>query len=678
MTRKSDTQQQKSGRIGSFGIVAVIVSVLCVVGIFYLGHLQIRSVLQKEGDLIAMAWYENMRHSESGVAGLVDGTSPALNDDLLGSFGIDALAVIRRDGSVETLHGRLAATEAELKPALEASGLPRADRRSTIVIDHSSFLSPVTATWVVFPSMPGGGQLAVRFDQRLEALDLSNSFKSQLVYLSGIAVVTFFSFMAGFTYRTRQMQREKQDLVYLAMHDELTGLANRKHFEQRLAEALEDAEEQEHKTGLLILDLDGFKAVNDTLGHPVGDNLLRATAERLKNSLREEDLLCRLAGDEFAVIVPVVQDVSALRALAERMLRLIEQPFRIDGQEIQIGCSIGMTIGPDNGEDVKTLIRNADFALYRAKGGGRRTWRFFDPKMAEDQRSRETLEDGLRYAIQNELFTILYQPQHDLKSGDVVCYEALLRWKLPSKNLVPTSMFLSVAEETGLIIPMGEWVIRQVARDLNVLPPEARIAINLSAAQLQRDGTDTYIAEALASADVEPGRLEIEVNESILGRGEKAAFTRLEGLREAGISIVLDNFGVGTSSLGLVSRYPFDKIKLDRTFLARIEDPKKASAVVGAICNLGRSLGMVVVGEGVETVEHRDILASCGCNLGQGYYFGHPVTLEEVVGEIARTTANRAQASLAAGDMRAAPAEPQSGQEEEGAAARPVRLAASA
>jgi len=647
MTGKSENQQQQQGgRFGLFGITAVLISVLCVLAVFYLGHLQIRSVLKKEGDLIAMAWYENVRHSDLGIEGLLQGTSPALKSGLLDSFAIDTLAVVERDGSLATIQGEDRVTSTELGPALKTSGLPRPDRRSVILVDHSSFFVPVVATWVVFPVEPGGRQVAVRLDQRAEATDLSNSFKRELVYLSGIAVVTFFSFMAGFTYRTRQMQREKQDLVYLAMHDELTGLANRKHFEQRLGEALEEAERLDQKTGLLILDLDGFKAVNDTLGHPVGDNLLRATAERLKNSLREEDLLCRLAGDEFAVIVPVVQDVSALRSLAERMLRLIEQPFRIDGQEIQIGCSIGMTIGPDNGEDVKTLIRNADFALYRAKGGGRRTWRFFDPKMAEDQRSRETLEDGLRYAIQNELFTILYQPQYDLKSGEVVCYEALLRWKLPSKNLVPTSMFLSVAEETGLIIPMGEWVIRQVVRDLKVLPPESRIAINLSSAQLQRDGTDTYIAEALASGGVAPERLEIEVNESILGRGEKAAFTRLEGLREAGISIVLDNFGVGTSSLGLVSRYPFDKIKLDRTFLARIDDPEKARAVVGAICNLGRSLGMVVVGEGVETAEHRDILASCGCNLGQGYYFGHPVTLEEVIGDIARTTAHKAHAAL--------------------------------
>ncbi|WP_051630978.1 putative bifunctional diguanylate cyclase/phosphodiesterase [Afifella pfennigii] len=662
--------QHVGRRFGFASLTAVFIAVGLVIWIFFLGHLQIRSVLKKEGDLIAMAWYENVRHSEAGIAGLLAGNSPALNENRLKSFAIDTLAVVRADGSLATLYGKPVATETELRPALgEVLAQASGNQRSTVLVDRSSLFVPAMATWVVFPAV-SEQQIAVRFDQALEAAALSTTFKRELVYLSGIAVVTFFSFMAGFTYRTRQMQREKQDLVYLAMHDELTGLANRKHFEQKLAEALDAAERLEHKTGLLILDLDGFKAVNDTLGHPVGDNLLRATAERLKNSLREEDLLCRLAGDEFAVIVPVVQEVGALRSLAERMIRLIEQPFRIDGQEIQIGCSIGVTVGPDNGEDVKTLIRNADFALYRAKGGGRRTWRFFDPKMAEDQRSRETLEDGLRYAIQNELFTLLYQPQYDLKSGEVVCYEALLRWKLPSKDLVPTSMFLSVAEETGLIIPMGEWVVRQVARDLTVLPSQARIAINLSAAQLQRDGTDTYIIEALASADVAPERLEVEVNESILGRGEKAAFTRLEGLRRAGVSVVLDNFGVGTSSLGLVSRYPFDKIKLDRTFLARIDDPDKVRAVVGAICNLGRSLGMVVVGEGVETREHKHMLAQCGCQLGQGYYFGHPITLEAVIEEAARHAAQKARAAMAEPGDKGATADDK---------AKPqIRLAASA
>ncbi|WP_307154165.1 putative bifunctional diguanylate cyclase/phosphodiesterase [Rhodopseudomonas julia] len=628
-------------------LLAVLIAVSVVVGMFLVGHYQIRSVLKNEAALVATAWYESARHGRSGLDGLLDGRSEALNAPLLRSFAIDTLAVGDPQAGIVTVVGDEGRSEKELRPILETAGShPGNPQRSVHAVDESLFLSPYFATWVVFPVTPEGRQVAVRFDQTFEASQLLTTFNRQLVYLTGIAVVTFFSFMAGYTYRTQQMQREKQDLVYLAMHDELTGLGNRKKFEQSLGEMLAKASEKSHKIGLLILDLDGFKSINDTLGHPVGDNLLRATAERLKNSLRDEDLLCRLSGDEFAVIVPVVPDNHALPALADRMIRLIEQPFRIEGHEITIGCSIGITVGPDNGDTAKTLIRNADFALYRAKAGGRQTWRFFDPKMAEDQRSRETLEDGLRYAIQNDLFTLLYQPQYDLKSGEVVCYEALLRWKLTNENLVPTSMFLSVAEETGLIIPMGEWVIRQVARDCRALPPGVRVAVNLSAAQLQRDGTETYIAEALANSDIAPNRIEIEVNESILGRGEEAAFSRLERLREAGVSLVLDNFGVGTSSLGLLSRYPFDKIKLDRTFLSRISDPQKARAVVSAVCRLGQSLGMAVVGEGVENEAHRDLLRESGCNLAQGYFFGAPVTVEEVIGQEALATAARGRGGM--------------------------------
>jgi diguanylate cyclase (GGDEF)-like protein len=377
-----------------------------------------------------------------------------------------------------------------------------------------------------------------------------------------------------------------------------------------------------------MIDLDGFKSVNDTLGHPIGDGLLRAAAKRLQGSVRGDDLLARLSGDEFAILVPVVEDTASLKPFADRVLDLLSTSFRIDGHEILISGSLGIAVAPDNGDTADQLVRNADFALYRAKSEGRRTWRFFDPKMAEDQKSRRTLEDGLRFALENDLFTLLYQPQYDLVSNQITGYEALLRWRLPGKGLVPTSMFLSIAEETGLIIPMGEWVIRQVARDCAILPPDAQIAINLSAAQLKRHGIEAFIEDTLGAHNVDPKRIDIEVNESILGRNEDDAFARLETIREIGVSIVMDNFGVGTSSLGLLSRYPFDKIKVDRSFMSGIDDNEKKRAVVAAICSLGRSLGMRVAGEGVESREHADILREAGCGQAQGYYFGHPESLD--------------------------------------------------
>jgi EAL domain-containing protein (putative c-di-GMP-specific phosphodiesterase class I) len=249
--------------------------------------------------------------------------------------------------------------------------------------------------------------------------------------------------------------------------------------------------------------------------------------------------------------------------------------------------------------------------------------------MAEDLASRRTLEDGLRHALENDHFQLLYQPQIELATGKTVGYEAMLRWRLPGKGLVPASVFVSIAEETGLVVPIGEWVIRQVARDAALIPADRRVAINLSATQLKRDSIETFILETLKSHKVTPDRIEIEVNETILGRNETAAFSRLEKIRDAGVRIVMDSFGVGTLSLGLLSRYSFDKIKVDRTFL--MNDEQKSGAVLAAICSLGRSLGFRVAGQGVETIEHAQLLRAAGCSEAQGYYFAPPMPLEQLL-----------------------------------------------
>jgi diguanylate cyclase (GGDEF)-like protein len=484
-------------------------------------------------------------------------------------------------------------------------------------------------SWVLFPpDRDKQLRLAVRVVQTGTAAELVSSFVREVIISGGVAVITFASFMAGFSYRQRQLAAENAAIRYLALHDELTGLPNRKKFEEFMAATLA-AGKDGRKSALFVLDLDGFKAVNDTLGHPVGDGLLRAAAKRLKASLRGGDLLARLSGDEFAIVVPEVNDPSMLAPLAERVLSLCSSPFRVDGHEIQVGCSIGLAVAPDNGSEIGTLMRNADFALYRAKSEGRRTWRFFDPKMAEDLASRRTLEDGLRNALENDRFQLLYQPQVELSSGRTTGYEAMLRWRLPGKGLVPASVFVSVAEETGLVVPIGEWVIRQVARDCALIPADRRVAVNLSATQLKRDGIDALLAETLKSHKVAPSRIEIEVNEAILGRNETLAFARLEKIRDLGVGVVMDSFGIGTLSLGLLSRYSFDKIKVDRSFL--MSDEQKSGAVLAAICSLGRSLGYRVAGQGVETIEHAQLLRAAGCSEAQGYYFAPPMPIEQLL-----------------------------------------------
>lgn len=479
------------------------------------------------------------------------------------------------------------------------------------------------------PAGERGERLALRLDQTRTAAELTLSFAREVLSSGGVAAITFASFMAGFSYRQRKLAAENAAIRYLALHDELTGLPNRKQFDEFTAAALERGRAEGHKTALFILDLDSFKAVNDTLGHAVGDGLLKAAAKRLKASLRGGDLLARLAGDEFAIVVPKVVDPAMLAPMAERILKLASGVFRVEGHEIQVGCSIGLAVAPDNGNETGVLMRNADFALYRAKSEGRRTWRFFDPKMAEDMASRRTLEDGLRHALKFDHFELLYQPQIALATGLTQGYEAMLRWRLPGQGLVPASVFVSIAEETGLVVPIGEWVIRQVARDCALIPADRRVAINLSATQLKRDGIEKFIAETLRSHKVSPERIEIEVNETLLGRDEALAFSRLERIRDSGVSIVMDSFGVGTLSLGLLARYSFDKVKVDRTFL--MADEQKGGAILAAICSLGRSLGYRVAGQGVETVEHAQMLRAAGCSEAQGYYFAPPMPLEQLL-----------------------------------------------
>jgi diguanylate cyclase (GGDEF)-like protein len=612
----------------------VLVSALIVVSVYMLGQFTLARMLAHDAIMAAELWSRfALETDEAEAAGAL---RKARQERIGQSFSaqIDQAFVIAADGGIELVLGGEAGAQDFARVMAGAAGpgvRPYQVESGAYTTDRISFLTqPPYRSWVVFPNR-GAGQprLAVRVEQTETAAAVVSAFLREVVFSGGVAVITFGSFMAGFSYRQRQLRAENDAIRYQALHDELTGLANRKKFETYLTESLSAGEQAGNKSALFMLDLDGFKAVNDSLGHPVGDGLLKAVATRLKGSLRGGDLLARLSGDEFAIVVPKVTDPSILSPLADRVLQMLSAPFNVDGHEIQVSGSIGVAVAPDNGSDLSALLRNADFALYRAKSEGRRTWRFFDPKMAADQASRRTLEDGLRHALENDQFELLYQPQIELSTGRTLGYEAVLRWRLPGKGLLPASVFMNVAEESGLVVPIGEWVIRQVARDCGLIPAERRVAINLSAAQLKRDSLEMFLADTLAQAGVDPERIEVEVNESILGRHEDMAFTRLKRIRETGISIVMDCFGVGTLSLGLLSRYSFDKIKVDRSFL--LNDEQKSGAVLAAVCSLGRSLGFRVAGQGVETADHAVLLRAAGCSEAQGYYFAAPMPLDELL-----------------------------------------------
>jgi diguanylate cyclase (GGDEF)-like protein len=615
--------------------VTVILVAVAVVGAVYgLGQFAIGRMMKEDALTTAELWTRALERHGDLESTLTKASSETL-ESTLHIAEIDRLLLIPVNGDPVALHGESGQQELSevlAQQSVGSTGSLYTTESGVYTLDSVSWIGQrAYHSWVVFPpDREGAARLALRVDQTGTVADLIASFAREVLFSGGVAFITFISFMAGFSYRQRQLSAENAAIRFQALHDELTGLPNRKQFEEFMADTLAGLENADHKTALFVLDLDGFKAVNDTLGHPVGDGLLKACGKRLKASLRGGDLLARLSGDEFAIVVPRVVDTAMLAPLAERVLSLLSSPFRVDGHEIQVGCSIGLAVAPDNGDDIVALMRNADFALYRAKSEGRRTWRFFDPKMAEDLESRRTLEDGLRHALENDHFELVYQPQVELATNKVVGYEAMLRWRLPGKGLVPASVFVSIAEETGLVVPIGEWVIRQAARDCAILPADRRVAINLSATQLKRDGIETFILETLKSHKIPPSRIEIEVNETILGRNESLAFTRLAAIRDAGVRVVMDSFGVGTMSLGLLSRYSFDKIKVDRSFLMN-NDEQKSAAVLAAVCSLGHSLGFQVAGQGVETVEHEQLLRIAGCSEAQGYYFAPPMPLEQLL-----------------------------------------------
>jgi diguanylate cyclase (GGDEF)-like protein len=615
---------------GKFALAAAGV----LAGVFVLGEFTVGRMLTTDAIGTAQLW--SLATLPEGSTDVRQAVAEADDEKLARALNvakIDRMALLPENGVAVALYGETAAEEADAvlgipvgKSAAEPSALSSGVHRERAIVSLGD--GPVRS-WVLFPPDSEQNRLAVRIDQTDIAGELVSSFTRKTLFNGGVAAITFAAFMCGFGYQQRRLSAENAAIRHVAMHDQLTGLPNRKHFEEFMTAALAANARKREKAALFVLDLDGFKSVNDTLGHPVGDSLLKATARRLKESLRVDDFMARLSGDEFVIVVPKVPDATVLAPLADRVLQFLSSPFQIDGHAIQVGCSIGMAISPDNGSDIESLMRNADFALYRAKSEGRRTWRFFDPDMAKDIATRRTLEDGLRQALEKDHFELVYQPQIELATGRTTGYEAMLRWRRPGRGLVPAAAFVSVAEETGLVVPIGEWVIRQVARDCALLPAEHRVAINFSAAQLKRDGIEDFIAETLTSHMISPDRIEIEVNEAVLSRHEAVVLSRLQKFRELGVRIVMDSFGVGTLSLGLLSRSSFDKVKVDRSFL--LNDEQKNGAVLAAICGLGRSLGFHVAGQGVETVEHAQLLRAAGCTEAQGYYFAPPMPIEQIL-----------------------------------------------
>ncbi len=423
------------------------------------------------------------------------------------------------------------------------------------------------------------------------------------------------------------VEREHR-ITHLAFHDSLTGLPNRTFFRQALDQAIGQVARSNGKVGVLCLDLDGFKGVNDTLGHPVGDALLQQVGTLL-TQIAPDALVSRLGGDEFAIVLSGAIEADRLRAVSDAILEALRAPVIADGHQIATATSIGIAIGPIDGNDADVLLKNADLALYRAKQDGRGIYRFFEPALDAAARLRRQLELDLRAALASGQFRLNFQPIVDLKNDRIGCFEALLRWHHPTRGLVPPVEFIPVAEETGLIIAIGEWVMHEACRQAALWPDDVRIAVNVSPLQFRNSGFSAIIIQALARSGIAPGRLEVEITESVFLEGETSTVALLHKLRAMGVRIALDDFGTGYSSLSYLRSFPFDKIKIDRSFVTSVASDASAAAIVRAILDLASALDMDTTAEGVEDNDQLDKLRGQGCKSIQGYLYSRPVEAEQ-------------------------------------------------
>jgi len=473
------------------------------------------------------------------------------------------------------------------------------------------------ASWHVRATPTADGRLTTHHERALTVL------------AAGIVITTFLAVYLGLASRnSRQLALANRRVLELAQTDILTGLPNRAFFLEQLEEADSYERRGSGAFSILMLDLDRFKNVNDSLGHAAGDALLRQVALRLKSAIRSADVLARLGGDEFAIIQAECDDQRAGSIdLATRIAKLVAEPFLLQGNQVEVGTSIGIAMAPEHGSDQEQLLKKADLALYRSKSAGRNCFTLYDEAMSAELEARNTLESDLRDAVARCQFELHYQPFFDVQSGQRRGLEALVRWRHPTRGLIPPDQFIPLAEETGLIVPLGEWVLRRACDDATSWPADLKVAVNLSPVQLKQVELFDVIQSALRSSGLPAERLEIELTESVLLERAVENHALMERLKSIGISLALDDFGTGYSSLSCLTAFPFDKIKIDRSFIGNLTKRHKSSAIISSIVTLARGLNLSVTAEGVETQEQFERLKTLGVNFAQGYLLGRPMPL---------------------------------------------------
>jgi len=471
-------------------------------------------------------------------------------------------------------------------------------------------------------------------------------------------------YLLGVSEDIAERKRAEAQIARLAHYDPLTELPNRVLFQRHLSEALARRARKGDQLAVHFIDLDRFKTVNDTLGHPLGDELLRVAAERLRGCVREGDTVARLGGDEFAVVQAGLSDMTGATRLAERIVEAMSAPFDLQGHQVVIGASVGVAAAPSDGEDADELLKKADMALYRAKADGRGAFHFFERAMDEQLQARRALELDLRRALTAGEFELYYQPLYNLGAEQVTGCEALLRWRHPDRGMVSPADFIPLAEEIGLIVPLGDWVLRTACAEAARWPDHVRLAVNLSPAQFRDRGLVRTVVSALAASGLPAERLELEITESVLLQDSAANMSMLHDLKALGVRISMDDFGTGYSSLSYLRSFPFDKIKIDQTFVRDILEDSDAMAIIKAVLDLGSSMGIVTTAEGVETLEQLNALRGQGCAEIQGYFISRPAPASEIAKLLGITETSASAAAEAA----AAPVVTFSQREKEGPA----------
>ncbi|WP_312242940.1 EAL domain-containing protein [Pantoea sp.] len=514
------------------------------------------------------------------------------------------------------------AERSQLQDLHFTNGEPRPDDKARYLLVSQQGDPVGYISWS--PSRPGA--------QMLRTIGPSTAFAVLVVTLLCVFMVRrLWTSSVSLSQSMLKLGASEAQAQHLAFHDVLTGLPNRALVEDRLSQALALATRNEQRVALLLIDLDRFKTINDTYGHHAGDDLIIEVGHRLSSLLRSSDTVGRIGGDEFIIVLPEVENIGQVQTLSKRIIEALNQPFMLMGSEAWIGASIGMVLAPSDGLDRQELMRKADIALYEAKNSGRGQYRQFERAMDESLRTRQTIAADLRSALQrHQGLAVWYQPLMDINGQQMVGLEALLRWEHPTRGAIMPGEFISIAEETGLIIPLGEWVLREACQ-VSQRFPQLVVAVNVSPVQFRATGFVERMVEIVREAGGDPQRLELEITEGVLIEDEREARAIIVALREAGFRIALDDFGTGYSSLNYLSSFPVDKIKIDRSFTQSLGVAENAAAIVESVVKLGHAMGLTVTAEGVETSSQMSALADAGCNQLQGYLFSQAVPLAQIV-----------------------------------------------